>query len=233
MDFALVVREQAVIVKNIVFGALIRDNRSLNHNHKKMRFEPYLWLHLAGIAAAPLFLEGVGVGLAVSDPFPVFWLELLVIGVIGIVPILWMQWNRPFYIFSLLLVSVQPTRLNDNQRRILSRFKTPKQRWLSALTAVAMGGILWVLYRYAPLAGVAADYLPQWRILGLFIACIAFLLSNLFIQVPIAVLGVLSTPDKTFAVTSPYPTEAILSQFTAFGLRINTLLFKSPQSSSS
>ncbi|XTZ13067.1 MAG: low-complexity tail membrane protein, partial [cyanobacterium endosymbiont of Rhopalodia inflata] len=45
------------------------------------RSEPFLWIHLAGIAVVPLSLQLVLLGLAVGDPFPLFWLELFIVGV--------------------------------------------------------------------------------------------------------------------------------------------------------
>jgi len=41
--------------------------------------EPFLWIHLAGIAALPLALELVWLGLAVGDPILPVWLELVLV----------------------------------------------------------------------------------------------------------------------------------------------------------
>ena len=70
--------------------------------------DPYLWVHLAGLAAVPIFLEICLIGFAVGDPLLPGWLELLLVAAIGSAPILWMQWQRPFYIFSLVGVALQP-----------------------------------------------------------------------------------------------------------------------------
>ena len=115
------------------------------------RSEPFLWIHLAGIAVAPLTLQLVWLGLAVGDPLPLFWIELLIVGAFGVVPILWMQWNRPFDIFSLLLLAIRPDSLTPEQRKILTLFKTQKIRILSVITAVFLLGILWELYQFSPL----------------------------------------------------------------------------------
>ena len=64
--------------------------------------EPFLWIHLSGVAALPIFLGLCLLGLAVSSPLLPVWLEMFLVAVAGIVPVLWMQRFRPFYIFSIL-----------------------------------------------------------------------------------------------------------------------------------
>jgi hypothetical protein len=183
-----------------------------------------LWIHLAGIAIAPLFLQIVWLGLAVGDPLPFVWLELLFIVAIGILPIFWMQWQRPFDIFSILFLALKPEKLTPPQKQILSLFKTRKQRILSLVVALGMSWILWQLYQLAPLAAIAASVLPQWRILGLLIAALAFLVSNLFVQVPVSVLGVLLTSEQQFSATEPYLVAQIPQQFTVPGLKVEKIL---------
>jgi hypothetical protein len=188
------------------------------------RSEPFLWIHLAGIAILPLWLELVWLGLAIGVPLPVSWLELLVVGAIGIVPVLGMQLIRPFDIFSILVLSLKSDRLTTEQRKILTLFKTNKQKLLSLIAAALMVFVLWQLYRLAPLAVGAAAIAPQWRILGLLLATSAFLASNLFLQVPVSVLGVLSNSKQQFAVTAPYPLEQIEADFTIPGLKAKQIL---------
>ena len=188
------------------------------------RSEPFLWIHLAGAAAVPLLLQIVWLGLAVGDPLSPFWLELLLLGAVGILPVFWMQWNRPFDIFSLLFVSVKPQALTSQQQSILSLFKSNRERLLAVIAAVAMTAVLWLLYQYAPLAASAAAFLPQWRVFGLFIAAIAFLACNLFVQVPLSVLGVLLTKEAQLATVNPYPAEQIPQGFIVPGLRVNKIL---------
>lgn len=188
------------------------------------RSEPFLWIHLAGIATLPLWLELVWLGLAVGVPWPVSWLELLVVAAVGIVPVLGMQLVRPFDIFSILVVSLKPEQLTTEQRQILTLFKTNKQKLLSLSAAALMVFVLWQLYRLAPLAAGAASIVPQWRILGLLLATSAFLASNLFLQVPVSVLGVLTNSKQQFAVTDPYPLEQIEKKFTIPGLEAKQIL---------
>jgi hypothetical protein len=187
------------------------------------RSEPFLWIHLAGLAAVPLLLQVTWLGLAVGDPLPFCWLELLLLAVVGIVPALWMQWHRPFDIFSLLAVSLAPPKLTVEQQKMLSLLKTQKQRLSAAIAASVMLAVLWLLYQTAPLAAPAAAFLPQWRILGLLLAAVAFAACNLFVQVPVSVLGLLATPEKKWAETEPYSPEKIPQAFTVPGFQVGRI----------
>ncbi len=187
------------------------------------RIEPFLWIHLAGIALAPLLLIVMWLGLAVGDPLPFYWLELGLVAIIGILPILWMQWTKPFSIFSLLIFAIKPNSLTEEQRKILTLLKTRKNKIFQGITAIGLLGIGWLLYQWAPLAAVTATMLPQWRILGLLIAAIAFFLTNLFVQVPVSVLGVLLTSQQQWLKTEPIASENVLRDFTVLGLRVNKI----------
>lgn len=189
-----------------------------------LRSEPFLWIHLAGIALFPLFLEIVWLGLAVGTPSPWFILEFLLVAIVGIVPVLWMQLARPFDIFSVLLFSLKPECLTIEQRQILTLFKKTQQKWLSAIAAGLMLAILWSLYRLSPLAIEFVSFLPQWRSLGLMIAIIAFWGGNLFLQVPLSVLGVLFHSKLDSTTIAAYPVEKIAQDFTIPGLKVNQIL---------
>jgi hypothetical protein len=186
--------------------------------------EPFLWIHLAGLAAVPVLLQVVWLGLSLGDPLPFFWLELLILVIVGVVPVFLMQWIRPFDIFSILILSIKPEQITPQQGQILSLFKTKKQRALTVIAGLLMIAALWELYQLAPLAAIASSFLPQSRLIGLLIASVAFLASNLFVQVPVSVLGVLSTSEQQFTATEPYPTEKILKDFTVPGLRVGKIL---------
>ncbi|NES80896.1 MAG: low-complexity tail membrane protein [Moorea sp. SIO2B7] len=187
--------------------------------------EPFLWIHLAGLAMFPLLIELVWLALAVGDPLPVFWLEFLFVALVGIVPVFWMQWNRPFDIFSILIVALKPEQMTLGQRQILSLFKTKKQRLLTAIAGVLMLVVLWQLYRLAPVVElVVSPFFPQWRFLGLLMATVAFLVSNLFLQVPLSVLGILFTSEQQFAATEPCELEKIPQEFTIFGFQVGKIL---------
>lgn len=186
--------------------------------------EPFLWIHLAGLAALPLTLELVWLGLAVGDPVLPVWLELLVVAVIGIVPVLWMQLTHPFDIFSILVIAVKPEQLSSQQQRILSLFRAKTNKLVTIGAVVLMLWLLWQIYRVAPLAADITPLPAEWRIAGLLWAGVAFLLSNLFLQVPLSVAQVLLTSESEWAATQPYPTEKIAEDFTIPGVRVKHIL---------
>jgi hypothetical protein len=186
--------------------------------------DPYLWIHAAGVAVVPIALELCLLGFAVGDPLLPTGLELLLIAAVGILPVLWMQWQRPFYIFSLVLIAVKPSQLTAQQRQLLRFFKTPEVRALTVVTAVGLAVVLWQLYRLAPIALKAAAFLPQSRGLGLLIAAIAFLAANLFLQVPVSVLRVLLAQDARVAAAEPYPLERVTQDFSVLGWQVPQIL---------
>ena len=186
--------------------------------------DPYLWIHLAGLAALPIWLELCFLGLAVGDPiFPV-WLELAFVAIAGIAPILWMQWQRPFYIFSLLAIALKPEKLTLAQRQLLTRFKSTQNRLLAIAVAILLAIVLRQGYVFAPIAAAVVPFSIESRGLGLLIAAIAFLGCNLFLQVPISVASVMLTSDSAFTSTKPYPLEQISQHFTSLGLPVSQLL---------
>jgi hypothetical protein len=190
---------------------------------RSFRSDPYLWVHLAGVAAVPIFLELCLVGLGMGNSLMPIWFELLFVGGLGIAPILWMQWQKPFSIFSLLLLAVRSDHLTEDQRKILGLFKDPIQRVLSVAVAIAMAAMLWQLYRVAPVAH--GLILPSaTRGAGLLWAAIAFFFANLFLQVPMSVLRVLLLGDRTLVAAAPYPVEQIPSAFTIAGFRVQKIL---------
>lgn len=186
--------------------------------------DPYLWVHLAGIAAVPIFLEICLLGFAVGDPLLPVWLELFLVGAVGIGPLFWMQWQRPFYIFSLLAVSLKPEQLTEDQRRLLTLFKSQRNRLAAAIVPILLFILLQKTYAVSAIAASVTPFPANWRLVGLFVAAIGFLACNLFTQVPISVLGVVLHSDAAFAATPPYPLEQIRRGFSVYGLRVNRIL---------
>lgn len=185
--------------------------------------EPFLWIHVAGLAAFPIFIGLSGIALAVGDPVLPVWLELSLVATAGIIPVLWMQLTRPFYIFSILAVAMKPSQLTSQQRRILSQFTTKENRWLTIAATVFILWVLWQIYQVAPIVGKTV--LPlEWRPAGLVLAGLTFLASNLFLQIPLSVLGVLLTSESDFAATEPIPVEQIPNHFTILGWQVNQIL---------
>lgn len=186
--------------------------------------DPFLWIHLSGVAALPLFLGLCLLGLAVGSPILPVWLEVFLVAVAGIAPVLWMQWFRPFYIFSILVVAVKPQNLTSVQQQMLTRFKTKLNQGIALFIAVLLAVILWQLYRFAPLAAGVAPFPPSWRWAGLLLAVAAFLASNLFLQVSASVMAVLLTPESEFAATKPHLLEKIRQNFTIAPWQVDRLL---------
>jgi len=186
--------------------------------------EPYLWVHAAGAAMLPIFLELCLLGFAVGDPILPAGVEVGLVAAIGIAPLLWMQLFRPFSIFSLVVFALKPERLTVDQRRILSLFKMHESRVLAAVTPVFLVGVLWQLYRVAPVAASVVPFPATWRVVGLLLAAIAFLACNLFLQVPVSVARILLLSEAEFAATEPYPVDRIQRDFTIPGIKVNQIL---------
>ncbi|WP_036487575.1 low-complexity tail membrane protein [Myxosarcina sp. GI1] len=188
------------------------------------RSEPFLWIHLAGIVLFPITLECTWLGLEIGKPLPFSLLEFVLIAAMGTLPVLWMQLARPFDIFSIAVVSLKPEQLTVRQRQILTQFKTTRHRWASAIAAGLMLFILWLLFRLSPLAIGVASWFPQWRLLGLAIAAVAFLAANLFFQVPISVFNVLMSKESRLLNSEPCSIEKIPLDFTVPGFKVNKIL---------
>jgi hypothetical protein len=186
--------------------------------------DPYLWLHAAGLAAVPLCLIFCLLGLAVGDPFLPPWLELGLVAIAGIAPIAWMQWQKPFYIYSLIAVALKPELLTEDQRRILTLFRTRRSQIWIAVGALLLFVLLRQIYNLAPIASNVAPFAPGLRGLGLGMAAIAFLVSNLFLQVPLSVIRVLLASEQEFTATEPFAVEQIPPNFSVLGLRVNRIL---------
>jgi hypothetical protein len=186
--------------------------------------DPYLWVHLAGVAAVPMFLAFCLLGLAVGEPSWPLSVEVAIVAIAGVVPVLWMQWRSPFYIFSLLAIALRPTRLTEDQRRILRQFKTPLVKILTTLTAGILVVLLWQLEQLAPLASVNSPWPEDRHWVGLIVAALAFLGANLFSQVPASVAAVLMTSKRAFASVKPYPVEDVFKDFTVLGFPVRQVL---------
>jgi len=191
---------------------------------KSLRSEPFLWIHLSGIVMFPVFLSIVWIALGSGNAFTPL-VELLTLALVGILPILLMQLTRPFNIFSILFVSLKTESLNDQQKVILALFKTFKQYFSSLVASGVMVLSLWLIYCLSPLSFGAINFVPQWRIVSLAIASVAFWASNLFLQVPLSVLLVLLTKEKKLATIKPYNVEKIDQNFTKPGIQVSKILW--------
>jgi hypothetical protein len=186
--------------------------------------DPYLWVHAAGIAALPFWFLVCLFGFAVGDPILPPWLELGLVAIAGIAPISWMQSQRPFYIFSLLAVALRAERLTEDQRRILTIFRARRNPIWIGLAAFVLFLILNQIYTIAPIAAEITPIPAGSRGLGLIIAAIGFLGTNLFTEVPLSVLHVMLTSDSEFCATAPISLNQILKDFLIIGVPVNQLL---------
>ncbi|QSJ17243.1 low-complexity tail membrane protein [Nostoc sp. UHCC 0702] len=191
---------------------------------RSFRSEPILWIHIAGLAILPILLGMCLLFLSVGKPVLPVWMELSLVGIIGIVPLLWMQLRRPFYIFAILGIALKPENLTEQQRKILCLTNTKLNHVLSVVVAILSIGILWQLYQISPQVINLVSFLPQWRSLGLVLAALTFLASNLFLQIPVSAARILVTNDTEFAALEPLSLEKIKQDFTIFGVRVNQIL---------
>ena len=184
--------------------------------------EPYLWLHFAGLATLPLWLELVWLGLAAGKPIFPLPVELAIVAAVGTLPITLMQWTRPFDIFSVLLLALQADQLSEPQRQLLQVFKTAKHRVFCGFGAIALLVGLWAIARYAPLVAPVTPFPNHW--IGLSVAAITFLASNLFLQVPLSVLAVFLTSKDQLTQLPAIPPEDIGSKYFVPGFRVKKIL---------
>lgn len=184
--------------------------------------DPYLWIHAAGIATVPLWLVICFLGLAAGDPILPSSLEILLIALAGIVPIAWMQWEKPFCIYSLVAITLKPEKLTENQRRILTLFKQRRNPVFIGAGAGILFLVLKQLYGNAVIASLITP-IPN-HLLGLVIAIVGFLGANLFLQVPLSVLQVLQASETEFQQAQPYDPRAIDTSFFELGFKVDRIL---------
>jgi len=188
------------------------------------RRDPYLWIHLAGLATVPVWLDGCLVGLAVGEPLVPPWLELATLGAVGTLPILWMQLQRPFYIFSVPGLALRPDKLSTQRRRLLTMQRGWFSRALVLMTAIALWGALYVLYQLAPVTTDIPWLAGQSRATGWGICAIAFLFANLFTLVPATIVPLFLASPRRLETIEPFAATQILQKFTVTGLRLGKIL---------
>ncbi len=190
---------------------------------QKLRAEPFLWIHIAGIVVFPLWMALTVIGLATGDPILPVWLEQLLVLAIGTGLVARMQIRRPFYLFSVLVVSLPPAQLSPQRCRILSSFQTRTYRLVPLLVILVMILLGEWLYDIAPLFH-RLSFLPESRWIGLGVAILGFWGANLFIQIPAAAAWVLSSDQHQLDQYSPVDPESVEDQFTVVGKRWSNLL---------
>lgn len=184
--------------------------------------DPYLWIHIAGIAALPLSLLICLLGFAAGDPILPPWLEIGLVAIAGIAPIAWMQSQKPFCIFSLLAVALRPEQLSEMQRKILAMFLVRRSPIGIGLVALVLTLILKWVYTIAPVAEGITPISSHG--LGLMVAAIGFFGANLFVQVPLSVFLVMTSSDADIMKLEPISVDQVSTRFLVFGLPVNQIV---------
>ncbi|MEM8641866.1 MAG: low-complexity tail membrane protein [Cyanobacteria bacterium P01_G01_bin.54] len=187
------------------------------------RQDPYLWLHIAGLAVLPLWGLVLWLGVAAGEPWFPYGVEEALLVVLGAAPWLWVQWQRPFNPFSVLAIALTPNCLTPEQRQWLQVLKGPRTRIVAVLAVLPAVWWLGQCYRLAPLA-ISVTPIPNHG-LGLLVAAIAFSGANLFLQVSLSMVGLLLlTSEQQFAAAKPYAVDRIGSDFFRFGPQLPQIL---------
>jgi hypothetical protein len=187
------------------------------------RYDPYLWVHLAGLATVPFWLILCLLGLAVEYPaLPA--LELALMLSIGVLPVLYMQLKRPFCIFGVLCLALRPDALSYEQRQLLTIFRKWRVRAAALPVALGLSWIVLQLYQVAPIARDITPFSPWGRLGGLAIATLGCCGANLFLQVPISVFLVVATPNRALQGVAPYPQKTVNRDFCHVGLPVKRIL---------
>jgi hypothetical protein len=192
--------------------------------------EPFLWIHLALLAAVPLAIVLCMMGLAVGDPVFPGWLEMLVMGLPPVALTVWLQWQNPLYPFSLWVLAKPAAELSEDRRRVLTVLRRRINGWyVGAWVAVVVGVFSYVVFRQiylsAPLAAEIAPFPPALRLLGILWAEAFFLIANLLLQMGVAAARVLLIPPSEFLSITPYEADRISKDFTIVGKRSPQLLY--------
>lgn len=190
-------------------------------------FEPYVWVHVAGILVFPVWMGLCTIGLASADPVLPIWLEMAAIAMLGAGPVLAMQLLKPFNIFSALMVAIPTDCLDDRRRRTLAVFQDREQQLLALVVATLMCCFLVDAYHWAPLVETFSPIrdAPGAGISRIVLATVGFLGANLFLQVPLATLRAMAMPDSIVVGIVPVQTEDSAEHFTTLGWQWTGLLF--------
>jgi hypothetical protein len=188
-----------------------------------MVLDPYLWLHVTGLALLPLSLALVAIALAWGTPLPFAVGELVLVVLLGGVPVWALQILRPWNPFSFLFFQIPPERMDERQKQILRLIQGTRKPLLNILGAVVMVVLLWQIAHYAPLASSVSAGFWQWRVIGLVLAIAGFLLSNILLQIPLTLLPTLLLSEKTVSEIEPHPNVSIRRDFACWGIPMGQL----------
>jgi len=192
--------------------------------------DPFVWIHVALLAAVPLTLVLSMIGLAVGDPVFPGWLETLLLGLPPIGLTVWLQWQKPLSLFSLWVVHKPSESLNEDQRRILTILKSYVTGWVAVVAGVFIYVIFRQMFITAPLAAGIIPFPSILRLVGVLWSVVFLLISSLLWQTGVAALRILLVSETEFANTVPYEIDRIKAGFTILGNRSTKLLeFTAPK----
>ncbi len=184
--------------------------------------DPYLWLHLWGVAIVPLALAGCLAALAVGDPLGPPGVELGLLALLGTLPPVWLQGTRPWYPYSLGPLYVRPSRLTLGQGQRLAGIHRAWRAAGSGLLALGMIMVLEGLYRLAPVASGTTPWSAWSRPWAWGVALACFAGANFAAQVGLTGLGLLlGTPRPSAPALT---VEAITRRFTILGIPTSSFL---------
>ncbi|PZO20691.1 MAG: hypothetical protein DCF25_06210 [Leptolyngbya foveolarum] len=193
----------------------------------KVQQNRYLWVHLVGLATVPLLLDICLAGLASARPAfnyaEAFGIQFWIVTLVGVVPSLWMQIQKPFYIYSLPPLAINPGFLSEDDRRCLTVLKSWQMKALAGVTA---GFLVWLLAQlYAKLPQISPVMQPG---AGLVSAIAAFFFACLFLQISVSVGRSLLISQDTLQRVKPFEANEIASSFLIPGLRVGKILPTEP-----
>ncbi|MDA0267203.1 MAG: low-complexity tail membrane protein [Cyanobacteria bacterium] len=187
------------------------------------RQDPYLWWHVAGIATMPLCLDGCFAGLAVGDPAISMGVELGLLILVGTLPVLGLQWFRPFYLFRVGPLALNPDALTASQSRLLTLQRSWLHKGMAVLTGLGLAIVLVTLYNVAPIAASTTPFASSGRTTGWLLCAICFCLANWFGQTSISALGLLLARNRTLERTHAYEMAAIAQDFSGLAIGVGQI----------
>jgi hypothetical protein len=194
---------------------MLPTNFSLTHQRR----DPFLWFHVAAIAAVPLTLVLSMLGLAVGDPVFPSWLEILLLGLPPIALSVWLQYSQPIFPYSLWIMYRPADKLAENQLRVLSLLKSYATGWVAIVVGVFLYVVFRQIYIAAPLAA-GMTFLPSaLRLVGILWAVVFFAISALLLQVGIAAARILIMPATEFMAAKPFDPANVARGFFVLGQR--------------
>jgi hypothetical protein len=165
-------------------------------------------------------------GLAVGDPVFAPWFEIALLSLPAIAGVAWLQWQQPFYPFSLWLVTQSANTLSDRDRQALALLKQRRNGWyttgwIAIAVAIVMLLIFRNLYVAAPLAEAIAPFPMGLRFFGIIWAEVFFFVSNAIAQAGISALRIKLTASSDLVSLPPIAIDKIKKSFTNFGKSID------------